>query len=143
MALPFRAISFQPSELLSMDKLNQLASNVNWIEANTPRVFYNAAHVRRKENIGIMCGKVYFAPDNADRASARVDFANFFSNNTLPIIATSLVTAAQTKVFHVINGIGQIQPDNRGFNVDIEVAATLEKNDKIKTTHVHWIAMGY
>ena len=80
----------------------------------------------------------------SDSASATVRFNNFFSARCEPIITTGIVSGHQPRIFCVVNGIGKLQPDDRGFNVQVNVAAEKKKNDKIaKSFYVTWSAMGY
>ena len=144
-ATPYRAINWTPNELVAEDKMDQLANNVQWLHDNTPRALYTLpSGLRRVEGVRIAGGRVMIHKRKSDTASVAVRFGNFFSNNCEPIITTGIVTQGQRKIFCVINGIGQLQPDHRGFEAHVEIAADAKKNDKIaRSFFVTWQALGY
>jgi hypothetical protein len=143
-AIPYRAVSFKPYELLTDDALNQNASNIQWLFENTPRVLYTTNRLKRAEGVRIACGRAAFEKKNNDQASQAVHFNNFFSQGCQPIITTGIVSTGQRKIFCTMSGLGQLHPTNQGFRLQVEVAATVQKYDKIaKQFWVTWMAMGY
>lgn len=144
-ATPFRAINWSPNELIGEDKMDQMAANMNWLRDNTPRAVYTLpSGVRRVEGLRMAAGRVLISARKSDSATASVRFGNFFSARCQPIITTGIVATQQEKIFCIVNGFGELHPDHRGFEVQVNVAADLDKNDFIKRSfYVTWQAMGY
>lgn len=146
-ATPFRAISWEPTELVTEAKMDQLASNQRWLYENSPRALYSLpSGAKRAEGVKIMAGKAYIAPNTkGDTRTVNVGFANFFSSGCQPIVTTGIISGAQDRIFCVTNGLGSaLHPDHRGFQITVNIAAELKKNDKIKSAfYVAWQAMGY
>lgn len=142
---PFRAVNFQPNQLLSADLLNQLATNQTWLYENTPRSVYTYAGITRREGTRIVSGRALIGATTKNNASTTVRFGNFFSTNCNPNITHGIVSAQQRRFFVTIDGIGQLMPDNTGFQIHVYLdAQTPKKQDKIsRNIYIPWIAMGY
>lgn len=144
--MSFKAINWTPNELLAETKTDQLADNAEWLYNNTPRAIYTLpGGLRRVQGVKIASGRVLIGKRlKSDSASATVRFGNFFTARCEPIITTGIVAEHQTKIFATINGIGRLVPDNRGFQVGVNIAAEAKKNDKIaRSFYIAWQAMGY
>lgn len=145
-ATPYRAVSWAPLELIGEDKMDQMSSNIDYLRDNSLRgnyVFLNGG--KRAEGLRIAGGKVLI-PRNpkSDSASGPVRFGGFFSSGCKPIITTGIVADFNRRIFVAINGYGTLEPDHRGFQVFVNVAAENKKNDKIAgRMFVHWQALGY
>lgn len=142
---PFRAVNFQPNQLLSADLLNQLATNQTWLYENTPRAVYTYAGITRREGVRLVSGRALIGATAKNNAHQTVRFGNFFSTNCNPNITHGIVSAQQRRFFVTIDGIGQLMPDNTGFQIHVYLdAQTPKKQDKIsRNIYVPWIAMGY
>ena len=143
---PFRAVNWSPNELIGEDKMDQVSNNINWLRDNTPRVIYTLpSGVQRVEGIRIASGRVLIGARKSEDANAEVRFGNFFSNQCQPNITTGIVSAHTRRLFAVIRGIGQLQPDNRGFEVLVRAANETKKQDAsiVYNFYVSWHAMGY
>lgn len=144
--MSFKAVNWTPNELLAEAKTDQMGDNADYLFANTPRAIYTLpGGLRRAQGVKIASGRVLISKDpKSDSASATVRFGNFFTANCDPIITTGIVSEGQAKIFCVINGIGQLQPDNTGFQVGVNIAAESKKKDKISYSfYIAWQAMGY
>lgn len=143
-ATPFRAVNFQPNELLTEDLLDQLASNQTWLFENTPRAIYTYGTIRRMEGIKIISGRALIGSTKKNNASTTVRFGNYFSAGSNPNITHGIVSAHQRRFFVTIDGIDQLMPDNRGFQIHVYLdAQTPKKQDKIsRNIYIPWIAMG-
>lgn len=140
---PFRAVNFQPNQLLTEELLDQLATNQTWLYENTPRAVYTYGNLRRREGVRIVSGRALIGATKKDSASTTVRFGNFFSANCNPNVTTGIVSAQQREFFCTIDGIGQMMPDNRGFQIHVSLNAK-KKADKIaRNIYVSWNAMGY
>lgn len=140
---PFRAVNFQPTQLLTEELLDQLATNQTWLFENTPRAIYTYGSLVRREGVRIVSGRALIGATAKTNSSVTVRFGNFFSANCNPNITTGIVSAKQRRFFVTVDGIGQLMPDNRGFQVHVSLDAQ-KKADKISNNiYVSWIAMGY
>ena len=143
--MTFRAINWTPTEQIGERKMDQMTDNAEWLYRNTPRAIYTLpGGLRRAEGVKLASGRVIITKRNSDTAAVEVRFGNFFSSRCEPNITTGIVSPGQTRVFCIINGIGRLIPDSRGFQVGINIAANNNKADKIlKSMYVSWQAMGY
>ncbi len=140
----FKAVNWAPNELVGEVKMDTLAGNATWLYNNTPRAIYTLpSGLRRVEGVKIAAGRVLITPKKTDSATAQVRFDGFFSPESEPIITTGVVSTFQYKIHCIINGIGKLQPDHRGFYVGVNVAADVKKYDKISSSfYVTWQALG-
>lgn len=144
--MSFKAVNWTPNERIGERKTNQMADNADWLMLNTPRAVYTLpGGLRRNEGVKIAAGRVLVGQRNkSDSANVTVRFGNYFSPRCEPIITTGIVSNHQVKIHHTINGIGRLQPDARGFNVGVSIAADKKKQDKIAHSfYVTWQAVGY
>ena len=145
---PYRAISWQPRDLLGDDKMDQMNSNVQWLFENTPRgMFTTPEGIRRFEGIRIASGRAVIPKKpKADTHAVRVGFNNFFSTGCEPNITLGLnmaVNQPMTCNFRGYEGTG-MQPDHNGFVIAVRNNATNKAKDVLSRSFmVHWIAMGY
>jgi hypothetical protein len=143
-ALPYKVIAWQPYELMTEDKMNQDAYNVQWLYENTPRILYTSPSINRPTGIKLVSGRLRFDKKNADTAEATVSFGGYFSTGCQPNITTGIISNGQRKIHVVLSGISQLYPNENGFRTRIEIAAESKKNDKIQSVFwVNWMAMGY
>lgn len=142
----FRAINWTPNERIGESKFDQMAENADWLYRRTPRAIYTLpGGLRRNEGVKIAAGRVIIARrPKSDSANATVKFGNFFSARCEPIVTTGVVSEKQVKIFCTVNGIGRLQPDVSGFNVEIKMAGTNKRKGKIAHSfYVAWQAVGY
>ena len=142
--MSFKATNWTPNEMIGEAKMDQMTQSADWLYNNTPRAVYTLpGGLRRAQGVKIASGRVLIRKSKKDSATATVRFGNFFSTRCEPIITTGIVSN-RVKTFCVINGLGnKLQPDHRGFNVGVNIAADAKKNDKIRSFYVTWQAMGY
>lgn len=143
--MSFKAVNWTPNELVGERKTDQMAENADWLFRNTPRALYTLpGGLTRTEGVKVAAGRVIIGKKDGDNANATVRFGNFFSVRCEPIVTNGIVSETQTRIFATISGIGRLQPDNRGFNVGVNIAADKKANDKItRSFYVTWQAMGY
>lgn len=145
-ATPFRAVNWSPNELIGEDKMDQMSANMNWLRDNTPRAVYTLpGGTQRVEGVRVVSGKVVIGARKTDTAEATVRFGNFFSTQCQPVITTGIVSGNTRKLFVVYKGIGQLQPDHRGFEVMVKSDnGTAKREASIPNTfYVAWTALGY
>ena len=125
--------------------MDQINANTEWLFRNTPRAHYSLpSGIRKDTGVKIASGLIMFPPKKSDNDTGSVRFGGFFSAGCEPVITTGIYSNGQRKIFCVISGLGSLKPDHRGFQAMINIAASLDKNDKITNTiYVSWQAMGY
>ena len=143
MSTPFRAINFQPNQLLDESVMDQLASNQKWLFDNMPSALYEYNAIRRKEGVRIVAGRALIGATKDDNAKVDVRFGNYFSASCNPIVTTGTVSNGQRKFFITIEGYGQLMPDNRGFRVTCWLAKELKTDVIRRNIYVTWQALGY
>jgi hypothetical protein len=140
-ATPYKPISWNARELISDDKMAQLANNSQWLFENTPRTNYNAYGVARATGVKIACGIQIFAASKVAYQTRPVYFNNFFSAAAHPVVTTGII-GFQRRIFCIINGLGVLHPDNRGFEITVE-AESASVNKIERAFYVTWMAMGF
>lgn len=123
--------------------MDQLASNTQWLFDNMPRARYTAHGVRQNEGVKIAAGLCLIPASDMARANREVTFGDFFSVGCQPVVTTGIV-ATQRRIHATIDGIGQLHPDHRGFQVHIYMDIPNEENNFIaRNFYVSWHAIGY
>lgn len=143
--MTYRALSWNPNEVIAGNKLDTITNNMDHLYNYTPRARYTLpSGLNREQGVKIIAGRVTIAPQKTDNGTANVNYNGYFTVGCQPIITTAVISNWMPKTFCTISGIGQIVPDHTGFRVFINVASDIKKNDRVsKTTYVSWIAMGY
>jgi hypothetical protein len=140
----FKALNWSPNEMIGEAKMDTMTDNSEFLFANTPRALYTLPGIARVEGVRIASGRALFTARNTDSAGVTVTFGNFFSNGCQPIITNGIMSEGQIMIFAVIHGIGVLVPDNSGFQIEVNIAQTDKKLDKItRAFYVSWQAMGY
>jgi len=142
--MTFKATNWTPTEQIGERKIDQMNDNAEYLYQYTPRAVYTLGALRRAEGVKIASGRVVIGKSTSDTAGVEVRFGNYFSSRCEPNVTTGIVSSGQTNIFCVVNGIGRLLPDNRGFQVGVNIAAGQAKRDQILSTfYVSWSAMGY
>lgn len=143
-ATEFKVVSWT-EEVVSVDKLEAMVSNDNWIKTKMTQSFYSAFSKKRDEGIRIASGLVLITARKSASASKTVQFGEFFSPGCRPIVTTGTVSKAQRKIWVTIDGPGnELHPTSDGFQVHVVVNASSKKNKKISPNfYVAWHALGY
>lgn len=136
-ATPYKPISWNERELISPDKMAQLANNSQWLFENTPRGNYNAFSIAKTTGVKLACGIMVFGGAKVNYQTKAVNFGNFFAAACHPIVTTGVVSL-QRRTFVVLQGLGDTHPDNRGFNLTVECDTVIERS-----FYVTWQAMGF
>lgn len=138
----FKALNWSPNELIGEPKMDTLVSNAEFLFYNTPRVLLS--DIKRVEGVKIASGRGIIAPRDSDTAGLTISFGNFFSSGCQPIITTGISANNEVAIFCVVNGISTEQPDNTGFQVEVNVATTNAALDKfVQSVYINWMAVGY
>lgn len=140
-ATPYKPLSWQPSDIISDSKLDQIANNSQWLFENTPRASYNAYGVKRATGVKIASGTVLIYASKLASQTRPVYFGNFFSAACKPVVTTGVISF-QRRTFVITNGFGVYQPDNRGFEIVVECESA-SANKIERNFYVSWMAMGF
>lgn len=146
---PYKAVGFERDEIVTTDDFDQLQSNYQWINDNTPtaRIYDNEGAPRELVPI-IVAGRTLFTTSNSDKQTQRatINVAKAFGDKCHPHVTTGVVSAHQARVHCTVTGVGANNPlpGSKAFNIKINIAAEKPKNDKIlKRIWVHWHAFGW
>ena len=144
---PYRAVSFVDGETITLDKMNQMETNLQWINDNTPRGRYYRASGSPLDVRTIVVGGKALVKKNikSDSAKVSVRFGRAFSSSCTPNVTVGICSDFQTKIFCVVNGPkGKLFPDATGFEIYVNIAADKATEDRIrKDFWIHWHAFGY
>lgn len=144
-ATPYVAMDFAPNTLVEETVLDRLVNNVQWIYENKPTAKWsNPDGTERTEGVKLLGGKLLMPITKAIDAGGVVRFNEFFNLGCAPVITTTLISSFERRIHHTIAGIGQLQPDETGFNVYFG----MDQRGKKKVTFtgvfaLSWIAMGF
>lgn len=131
-------------EMITVNDMNQLSHNQQFIFEQMPRANYRGFGVHRSEGIKLAAGLIAIGASKKPYASNDVRFGNFFAPRCNPIVTTGIVASHQHRIFCTIQGLGTLHPDNRGFRARVTIDAATKKNRKIaRNFYVSWQALGY
>jgi hypothetical protein len=149
----YRAITFEPSDLLSDWVLDQMNSNIQALHDYTPRAKYTATErgvstgINREEQIKIASGRVLIPKQGKkNEASESVNFRGFFTNGCQPNVSLGVNSRQQQNIYCTFSGLPGhgLLPDHNGFTVHILIGEEDGEKKKIaRPFYVHWVAMGY
>lgn len=140
----FKALNWTPAQKVGESQMDTLTGNIDWLYNNTPRAVYTLpSGLTRAEGVRMASGRALITKRKSDDATVTVRFGNFFSANCQPLITTGIVSEGQKKIFCVINGIDTLHPDNRGFQILVNIAASGAKDKIARSFYVSWHALGY
>ena len=147
MATSYKPLSWG-EEYISSDKLNQMASNDQYLFERTPTVYYSAYGVNKKSGgMKIMSGVLaIYANKNASHVTKDYHFGSFFSHGCRPVITVgqNMTTAGRYHVY--FKGFGTFAPDHRGvkFGVIANHRSGSKTPNRINTKiYIHWTAVGW
>lgn len=141
----FVAVNWTANQIIDEDSLDQLNSNTVYLRNQSVNGKYMHLNGGVTDfGVKILCGKKQITPRKSDTALLSVGFAKLFTPESAPVVTTSLTSPGPVKFFHIVNGIGRLHPDHRGFEVKVNVYADVKANDTFsQSIFVNWIAMGY
>lgn len=150
MAIPgYRALTWEPSDLLSDEAFDQMTQNIQALHDYTPRAKYTAVPqgITRVEGVKILSGRVIIPKQGKkNEASAGVHFKGFFTPNCQPNVSLGINSRNQQNIYATFRGIPGtgLLPDHNGFRIDILIGEEDGEKKKIAAPfYVHWTAMGY
>jgi hypothetical protein len=144
MTQPYKPVSWS-EEPTSVDKLNQMTNNDQWLFENTPRMKYNAYSLNKQSGLKILATYAFMPYTLATAQSRAVYFGSFFSVGCQPIVVATPVPLGPQRRFHVaVNGIGRAVPDHTGCFIQLSPDEWNTKNNRVsQSVYVHLIAIGW
>lgn len=140
-ATPYKPVSFT-SESINQTKLQQMASNDQWLFENMAKMRYATQALTRDAGVRVISGKTPFAAiDGRNYIFQNVYFGSFFTAGCKPIVSTGLESNNDFLVHRsriVIQGLGG-EVDHRGF----QAVVSNDYYTKQGTGWIHWQAIGY
>lgn len=149
METPYRAVSFVKHDIISRDQMDQIESNLQWINDNTPRGRLYQKNARVRSNLlVVLAGKKQINRNRKhSNAKATVKFGKAFDPTCQPNVTTGVCADFQRAIFCVVNGPNGINlPNSTGFEIQVNVQddPTTKKEEVIKKDFwVHWSAFGF
>ena len=142
----FRVVSWQPHELTSLDKFNQLSENDKYLFENTAHMtYYSLGRVRTTTSLKLVAGVVSMAPAKTQSGSVNVSYAGEFNSNTSPIVTTGLVVTNANDHFSLltIRGLGTSLPSDSGFQFRWETRkGSAAQRKRFGTVYCNYMALG-
>lgn len=144
--MSFTPMTWEPLDLISDDKMDNLVNNIQWVNDNTPRALYSSNTITRKEGVKIASGRIIVPKKGKQHeTSVEVNFPAFFTPGSTPNITTGINARNQQNIYAVFRGKPGtgLLPDNTGFQLDILMGQEDgEKRKIVQPFWVHWQAMG-
>jgi len=137
-ATPYRPVYWSDDEPTYTRKMNQMASNDQYLFENTPRIRYNAYGLGRDQGHKILTGTLLFTPFTTQIEKTQ-SFGTFFSTACKPVITMGVI-ANYGHLFPIARGFDNLVPDHRGFicRVNTQIGGYMGEN-----FYVHWQALGF
>lgn len=141
-ATPYKPVSWN-GEPITLLKLNQMASNDQFLFENTPRVRYFAGGITKDTGTKVLAGKTPFSANAAKAINVNVYFGSFFSSGCHPVVTATIQTGGPWWSKYVsIHGLTKGDIDRVGFVAHVK--SHEEFKDKIEAGGwIHWTAVGY
>lgn len=142
MTTPFKPVSVN-NELLTQDKVQQIANNTQWLFDNTPRLRYAVSGLTRDTGLKLLAGKAAHGIINTQNwLHGQIQFGSFFSANCKPIVTIGL--EGQNGILHrnsiIIYPLAGTEIDNTGFGY---VVQNTIYGGISATGWIHYQAIGY
>lgn len=145
METPYKAVSFERNDIVTIDALDQLQANNQWIHDNTPRGRFYRGDTHLDVRSVIIGGRVN-VPANNKSPSARVPvkFGKAFKSECRPHVTTGIISDKRPDIFCVINGPNATDhPTDVGFDVVVLMNPVTNKEVIKNAFAVAWHAFGY
>jgi len=142
----YRAVQWSDDEIISAEKLNQMASNDKFLSEHSMPQLYRAYGLNKTDGLRIAGGIITILAQQGREARSEVSFNGFFTQGCRPVIQCTPAILAPTRCMTIIKGIGagNLRPDHTGFQVMVNAEPLAVTNNHFPSNfHVHWTAMGY
>lgn len=143
----YRAVHWEPLDLISDEVMDRISGNIQAIHDYTPRAFWTAGdNAFRDMGVKIASGRTLIPRQKENEVTATVNFRGFFSNNCQPNISTGINARQQQNIYCTFSGKqgAGLTPNNDGFILHVQIAKEDGEKKKIaRNIWIHWIAVGY
>jgi len=135
METPYRAVDFAEHEVITLETMNQISNNLQWIHDNTPRSRFftevDEVVTTTDERMVILFGRINVGQSRKNSTvKKKVSFAKSFAPDCLPNVTTGVIARGAGNVFCVVNGPkGSVLPTARGCEI---VVTAPHADDTIK-----------
>lgn len=142
----FRPVAWQPNDDLSMDKLNQMNQNDQYLFDNTANMVYrDVSLIRTTTGLKLISGIATIGVGSGQSRSVNVDYSGEFDTGISPIITTGLIVtnSNEHESTLTIRGRGTTLPNDSGFQFRFEMRRSSKADQKVKgTLYCHYMALG-
>lgn len=142
----YRSVQWSDDELITAEKLNQMASNDKYLFEHAMPQQYRAYGLVKTDGLKIAGGIITLTAQAHREKRADVSFGGFFTQGCMPVVQATVAITDQVRSFCIVKGIGpsNVRPDHSGFTVIVNADPVAEtKNYFPMNFHVHWMALGY
>lgn len=132
-------------EPVSIDKLQQMATNDQALFEMKPSTAIKHNGVNRAKGMKILAGSQLYQPSNTWATSVDLMFGNFFSAGCSPIVVPTIYGFPQTATYIHPKGLGNTKlPDHRGFSVYVRSNERIGfKGTLTSPYYIAYIAVGF
>lgn len=140
----YTPMSYQSGDFLSLEKMNQLQSNVQYLYENQPDVKYTFSSVTRSSGVKILAGSLVLpASPTTDNTFGNVYFGDFFTPGCFPIINATPMVSVRKRVSVAVTGLTRLEAGHDGCRLTVCQFETVRKNVITDALRVNYIAVGY
>lgn len=131
---------------VSLDGLQQMSNNDQYMFDNMPKMLYSSAGLFRSSGLKISSGRTAYGTKAATWIDITTYFGNFFSVGCNPVVVTTVHSWHGLRKFTTVRGLGNAESiDSRGFicQISSHENTTGPKADIITGGFLNWVAVGY
>lgn len=142
----YKDTSWGANEAITTDKLNAMSSNTRYLFERAPKLLFTAYGAKKDTGIKIASGVATCVATKSSFRQIMIPFGSFFTTGCKPVVVTGMHATGQGGLVVVHSGMSgsAYTPDHRGFRATVSAREFASKNNHIlKTSYVHWMAMGY
>lgn len=144
----YKNVSWSTGDTAVKEKLNQMANNDQWLFENMPKAVFNSGNIKRAAGVKIMAGASPYPVSITDWVTIQVNFGNFFSAGSSPVVVASASTGGSARKFVTLTGLnGYDLIDHRGFYACVSNYEWLFDGGRDRNITrgglIQWIAVGY
>lgn len=142
----YRAIHWEPLDVISDESMNRMSANIQAIHDYTPRALWSEPGNRHNKSIKIASGRKMIPSQKGSEATAEVNFGFFFSSGVKPNVTIGINAKQQQNLYCTFSGLPGtgLLPNSNGFLIHLQVAKEDGEKKKIaRNVWIHWQAMGY
>lgn len=142
----FQDVSWSDDEDITDDKLNQMSSNMKYLNERIIPIKYSAYGLNKTDGLKIASGIINFPATTGRQMVKDVSFGTYFDRYCRPSIQATCAVTDQHRTFCTIQGqgVGNLRPGADGFRIVLNADPLTEQKIYFPSiVHVHWLAIGY